>query len=375
MVIHKMPGYAHIEAYYAKLDELIQFGGSDNEQSIRPAFLNCLSAYCQDQREKLVLVPELQAQNGTIPDGTVKDSMRLDRGYWEAKDTHDNLDQEIQRKFNRGYPRDNIIFEDSKTAVLIQNQEEAMRIDMRNPSQLHRLIRAFLSFVRPEVAEFRKALKQFKDDLPSILEALRQAVREAAANGDYQKAFSSFQELCHRTIGPQVSDFDIQEMLIQHILTRDIFLRVFSEDQFHQENNIAKQLDALSQTFFTGVLRRHTTDELFPYYTAIASAAARISDYHEKQHFLKAIYEDFYQAYNPAAADRLGVVYTPNEVVDFIIRGADWLLQEALRQVPGRRQRADPGPGYWDGHLYYQSDRLSVPGTSGVQIPQRNPRQ
>ena len=162
--IHKMPDYPHIEAYYAKLDELIQFGGSDNEQSIRPAFLNCLSAYCQDQREKLVLVPELQAQNGTIPDGTIKDSMRLDRGYWEAKDTHDNLDQEIQRKFNRGYPRDNIIFEDSKTSVLIQNQEEAMRVDMRNPSQLHRLIRAFLSFVRPEVAEFRKALKQFKDD-------------------------------------------------------------------------------------------------------------------------------------------------------------------------------------------------------------------
>ena len=44
--------------------------------------------------------------------------------------------------------------------------------------------------------------------------------------------------------------------------------------------------------------------------------------------FLKAIYEDFYKAYNPAAADRLGVVYTPNEVVDFIIRGADWLLQK-----------------------------------------------
>ena len=43
---------------------------------------------------------------------------------------------------------------------------------------------------------------------------------------------------------------------------------------------------------------------------------------------LKAIYEDFYTAYNPAAADRLGVVYTPNEVVDFIIRGADHLLQK-----------------------------------------------
>ena len=53
----------------------------------------------------------------------------------------------------------------------------------------------------------------------------------------------------------------------------------------------------------------------------------RLPTTREKQQFLKAIYEDFYQTYNPAAADRLGVVYTPNEVVDFIIRGADHLLQ------------------------------------------------
>ena len=342
-----MPDYPHIEEYYARLQELIQFGGSDNEQSIRPAFLNCLAAYCGDHREKLVLVPELAAGNGTIPDGTIKDSLRLARGYWEAKDTHDNLDAEIQRKFNRGYPRDNIIFEDSRTAVLIQNQGEAMRVDMRNPSQLHRIIRAFLNFVTPVVADFRKAQKQFKDDLPNILEALRQAIRDAAANGDYQKALSSFRELCHRTIGPLVSDFDIQEMLIQHILTRDIFLRVFSEDQFHQENNIARQLDTLAQTFFTGVLRRNTIDELFPYYGAIAAAAAMIDDYHEKQHFLKAIYEDFYQAYNPAAADRLGVVYTPNEVVDFIIRGTDYLLQRHFgRSLADEKvQILDPATG------------------------------
>ena len=60
----------------------------------------------------------------------------------------------------------------------------------------------------------------------------------------------------------------------------------------------------------------------------MARAADDIAEYSEKQQFLKGIYEDFYQAYNPGAADRLGVVYTPNEVVDFIIRGTDWLLQK-----------------------------------------------
>ena len=105
-----MPTYSHIERYRAELAELIQFGGSDSELNIRTAFQNCLAAYCRDHRERLLLVPELAA-GSNVPDGTVKDALRMARGYWEAKDTHDDLDAEIQAKFHRGYPRDNIVFE------------------------------------------------------------------------------------------------------------------------------------------------------------------------------------------------------------------------------------------------------------------------
>lgn len=66
---------------------------------------------------------------------------------------------------------------------------------------------------------------------------------------------------------------------------------------------------------------------LEPYYAAIRSAAAQIATHHEKQNFLKVIYEGFYRVYNPKAADRLGVVYTPNEIVRFIIESADWLCE------------------------------------------------
>ena len=164
-----MAGYPHIERYRAELDELIAFGGSDNELNIRTAFQNCLSAYCHDHRERLGLVPELATARGVIPDGTVNDSLRLPRGYWEAKDTHDDLDAEIQRKFNLGYPKGNIIFEDSREAVLIQNGDVAMRVDMRREGELHRLIRLFLDYELPEIEDFRKAQSQFKDDLPSVL--------------------------------------------------------------------------------------------------------------------------------------------------------------------------------------------------------------
>ena len=135
-MLRTMPSYPHIDRYHADLQRFRDCGGSDNEQSIRRAFAVCLDSYCRDHREKLALVDELDAGGSSRnrPDGTVKDSLRMARGYWEAKDSRDDLDAEIQAKFNGGYPRDNILFEDSLTAVLIQNGNETMRVDMSRPS-------------------------------------------------------------------------------------------------------------------------------------------------------------------------------------------------------------------------------------------------
>ena len=360
-----MPDYLHIDRYRQDLQEMIDYGGSDNESSIRNAFERCLDAYCRDHREKLRLVPEIKTSAGIFPDGTVKDTLRMARGYWEAKDTHDVLDVEIQKKFNRGYPRDNIIFEDSQTAVLFQNRQEAMWVDMTRPGELHRLIRRFLDYELPHIEEFRQAQQQFKADLPAVLDNLRGAVDAAqAGNAAYQTAAQTFLKQSQQTISPDITATDVREMLLQHILTKDIFLRVFAEDQFHHENNIARHLDDLEYTFFTGDVRREAVDRLRAYYGAIGRAADEIADYAEKQHFIKAVYEDFYKAYNPAAADRLGVVYTPNEVVDFIIRGADHLLQKHFGRTlaDDNVQILDPatGTGTFITNLinYLPADRL-----------------
>ena len=323
-----MPTYPHIEHYRADLQRFKDFSGSGNELSIRRAFAGCLDAYCRDHREGFTLIDELEIGYRIRPDGTVRDRYLMNRGHWEAKDSYDDLDAEIRAKLNRGYPRDNMLFEDSRTAVLYQNGEETMRAEMTNAGALHRLIRRFLDYERPEIRDFREGQEQFKTNLPDVLDRLRGAIAEAeVSNPDYQAAAASFLALCRQTISPEVSEGDVREMLLQHILTKDIFRRVFDEDQFHRENNVALQLEDLERTFFTGDVRRQAMDHLRNYYGRIAAAAGHIAEYSEKQQFLKGIYEDFYQSYNPAAADRLGVVYTPNEVVDFMIRGTDWLLQ------------------------------------------------
>jgi type I restriction-modification system DNA methylase subunit len=256
-------------------------------------------------------------------------ALRVPLGWWEAKDTADDLDVEIAKKLRKGYPQDNIIFENSKTAVLWQNRAEVMRCDMADVVALGRLIDLFFGYERPEIAEFRKAVAQFRADMPHVLDALRAKIEDAyAGNPGFRAAAAAFLLHARETINPTLGEADVREMLIQHILTEEIFTQVFGQADFHRENNIAKELYTLEQAFFTGAVKQDTLRGLQPYYAAIRANAAQITDHHEKQTFLKVIYENFYKVYNPKAADRLGVVYTPNEIVRFMIEGAEWLCHK-----------------------------------------------
>jgi len=315
--------HRYLLEYQDEYERIRRRSGASNEAVVRRAFEDCLQKYCK--QKGLTLVAELACGN-IRPDGTVVDELRMPWGYWEAKDMADDIDRAIDAKTRKNYPDRNIIYENTQAAVLIQDGEEVMRVDMRDNAALDKLIRAFLAYQPPVIADFRKAVARFKDDLPDVLHALREAIEQSLqSKPDFRVAADDFLALCQSAINPAVEAADVREMLIQHILTKDIFLKVFGEDQFHKENNIAVRLDQLEAAFFTGPTRRATVDRLRGYYGAITAAAAGIDSHAEKQKFLKAVYEDFYKIYNPQAADRLGVVYTPGEIVNFMIRAADEL--------------------------------------------------
>ena len=72
------------------------------------------------------------------------------------------MNEEVTKKFRRGYPQDNIIFSDDALAVLWQNRAEVLRCDMTDTEALGKLLKLFFSFERPEIAGFRAAVEQFK---------------------------------------------------------------------------------------------------------------------------------------------------------------------------------------------------------------------
>ena len=317
--------------YYNKLDETIRYGGSRNEGSVSIPFFNLVNAYAEKRHLRLVHQRDINGLHGkkVRPDGVVTNALNLEFGIWESKDEKDDIHKEIQAKIAKGYPLTNTLFEDTNTAILFQSGTQADRADMKKPDELDRILNTFINFEPPQVREFNQALVKFTEDVPTIVRSLRELIQtEADTNKDFITKRDEFLMSCQTEINPEITLEDIREMIIQHILTEDIFNNIFGDSGFLQNNNIARELESVISMFMTRAVRQNYLGNIRSYYDTIRDAASGIADHHEKQKFLKNIYENFYKVYNPKGADRLGVVYTPNEIVRFMIESTDYLLEK-----------------------------------------------
>ena len=109
------------------LDRYKKISGSLTEGVISEAFKDLLKAWSRQSNLTFINQYEFASNQKTRirPDGTILHDLRVPLGYWEAKDSNDDLDAEIAKKLAKGYPQDNIIFEDPREAVLIQNRGES----------------------------------------------------------------------------------------------------------------------------------------------------------------------------------------------------------------------------------------------------------
>lgn len=320
-----------INNYYQNIDRTLQYGKTKNEQAIRNHFWSLLNNYARKYNYEVIPEVPVMGTKGkkVYPDGTVKNLWGLDVGFWESKDEKDDINAEIDTKIKKGYPLTNILFEDSNVAYLYQRGSEVAHVKVREPEKLDEIITEFLSFKSETVYKFEDAIEKFKADIPVITNTLRDKILETRGrNMNFLTAQQSFLLLCKEEINPNITVEDIREMLIQHILTSDIFNKIFDDPEFHRHNTIADELERLVSILFSFSERKNLLYSIEHYYEAINATAASITDHHEKQKFLKVLYENFYKVYNPKAADRLGVVYTPNEIVKFMVESTDYLLQK-----------------------------------------------
>jgi predicted helicase len=324
------PTHAPVKAYYEALEKFGR-GKFDNEGNIRGAFEDLLKK-CARQFDWL-LVPEYQikrkGQNPIRIDGALLDAFNLPRGYWEAKDSKDDLETEMKKKFDAGYPRANILFQSPTEALLFQNGRIQFNGAITDPEKLVDVLCLFFEYREPHQADWEKAVESFSVRIPEIAAgALKLITDEKKTNKRFQESFSTFAELCRQSINPDLKDEAVEEMLVQHLLTERIFRKIFENPEFTRRNVIAAEIEKVIST----LTQKHFSRDAFlksldHFYKAIEEAAATMESYAEKQAFLNKVYEEFFQGFNKKQADTHGIVYTPQPIVDFMVRSVEEVLQ------------------------------------------------
>ena len=331
------PTHKPVRAYYESLQRFESIGVS-HETAVRSAFQTLLE-YCGRQFN-WILVPEhsmtplIRGARGVknkriVVDGALIDNFQLPHGYWEAKDIHDDLPAEVLHKFATGYPRDNILFQTPHRAILWQNNQRTLDADLTDPTQLIHTLETFCSHRPQEYTEWEEAVSQFKDRVPALGKGLAALIeKERGANREFTAAFAAFHEKCRQSINPNLSEAAVEEMLIQHLLTERIFRTVFSNPDFVHRNVIAREIETVITALMSHAFNRDEfLKSLDPFYVAVERTAATIDDFSQKQSFLNTVYEQFFQGFSLEVADTHGIVYTPQPIVDFMVRSVDQILK------------------------------------------------
>ncbi|PYX06077.1 MAG: DNA helicase [Acidobacteria bacterium] len=339
MSLSLKPSHATVKAYYETLG---QFGQLyiDHEGAVRSAFQTLLAKCGQKASPKLTLVPEYRierARSSVIVDGALVDLYHLPHGYWEAKDEKDDLAREVQRKLDKGYPRDNIIFQAPERAILYQGGARILDENIREAQALVSVVNQFFDYKAPHIQEWEQAVNDFSDRIPELATAVKRTIdEEKRRNPAFIRSFDDFYTLCKQAINPNLSEDAVERMLVQHLLTERIFRKIFNNPDFTRRNVVAAEIEKVITELTKRSLNRDDfLRNLERFYRAIERSAEETTNFSEKQAFLNKVYERFFQGYSPKEADTHGIVYTPQPIVNFMVRSVEEILQKEFGRSLG----------------------------------------
>ena len=150
-------------------------------------------------------------------------------------------------------------------------------------------------------------------------------------NSSKRKVFDKFLEEIRDDLNPEISEADAVEMLAQHIITKPVFDTLFQGNEFTKDNPISKAIEnILEKIYETNIKTENETLEKF--YASVRRKAKDIISSTSRTALLNQLYERFFKNAFPKTTDKLGIVYTPIEVVDFINNSIEQILKKEFRK-------------------------------------------
>ncbi len=149
-------------------------------------------------------------------------------------------------------------------------------------------------------------------------------------------AFDAFHKELKNNLNSEIKQEEAIEMLAQHLVTRPVFEALFEGNEFVQNNAISQAMDKILTELDKTNIEEKTKD-LDKFYKSVTFCTAGITETHAKQNLIIKLYESFFAKAFKKTTDKLGIVYTPVEVVDFIIHSVDDVLRNEFGKSLGSR--------------------------------------
>jgi predicted helicase len=160
--------------------------------------------------------------------------------------------------------------------------------------------------------------------------ATRQTIRIAKLikdNPQHQKGFDNFLAGLHHNINPSITQPEAIEMLSQHIITKPVFDALFEKYSFVQNNSISQSMQKILD-LLDGQAIEKDVEILQKFYDSVKNRASDIDNAEGRQRIIIELYDKFFKTAFPKMVEKLGIVYTPIEVVDFIIHSVNDILKK-----------------------------------------------
>ena len=179
----------------------------------------------------------------------------------------------------------------------------------------------------------RKYWEQWAKDIATIAQRHVDRITRIVADDKYKADFEEFMNGLRTNINPYITQEEAIEMLAQHIITRPVFQALFENYSFIGSNSVSIAMQKILD-----ILDEHAVDKenetLEKFYADVRQRCEGIDNAEGKQKVIIELYDKFFKTALPKVVEKLGIVYTPVEVVDFIINSlADVLKKEFNRDI------------------------------------------
>lgn len=178
----------------------------------------------------------------------------------------------------------------------------------------------------------RKYFEQWAKDVAKIAQIQIDRIKDLIAKSEeHKKAFNNFVKGLQENINSSIDSEEAIEMLSQHIITKPIFEALFENYSFVKNNPISSSMEEILNLLLEQQFEKETA-ELKEFYADVRVRVGNIDNSEGKQKIIVELYEKFFKTAFPKLVDKLGIVYTPIEVVDFIINSVEDVLKKEFNR-------------------------------------------